>query len=103
MDKEYILRYLPLFEQDLMSARDYIAFDLQNPAAAMQLVEDTEAAILKRLKNPTDFEVYHSKKDRRYPYYRIYIRNFTVFYVVIEDVMEIRRFVYSKRNLSEII
>ena len=103
MDKEYILRYLPLFEQDLMAARDYIAVDLQNPIAAMRLVVDTETAILKRLKNPLGFEPYHSKKDRKYPYYRIYIRNFTVFYVVIENVMEVRRFVYSKRNLSEII
>ena len=103
MDKGYTLRYLPLFEQDLMAARDYIAVDLQNPIAAMRLVVDTETAILKRLINPLGFEPYHSKKDRKYPYYRIYIRNFTVFYVVIENVMEVRRFVYSKRNLSEII
>ena len=86
-----------------MAARDYIAFDLQNPVAAMQLLEDTEAAIMKRLKNPLGYEQYHSKKDRKHPYYRIYVRNFTVFYVVIDNVMEIRRFAYSRRNLSELI
>ena len=103
MDKKYKLRYLPLFEHDLMAVRDYIAFDLQNPAAAMRLVEDTEAAILKRLKSPLSYKSYNSKKDRKHPYYRIYIRNFTVFYVVIENVMEVRRFVHSRRNLLEII
>jgi len=103
MDKEYTLRYLPLFEQDLMTARDYITLNLQNPTAALQLVEDTETAIIKRLKNPLGFEQYHSKKDRKHSYYRIYIKNFVIFYVVIENVMEVRRFVYSKRNFSEII
>ena len=103
MHKKYNLRYLPLFEQDLTAARDYIAFNLNNPVAALKLVEDTETAILKRLDNPLGYEPYHSKKDRKHPYYRIYIKNFIVFYVVIENVMEVRRFVYSHRNLSELV
>jgi plasmid stabilization system protein ParE len=103
MDKEYTLRYLPLFEQDLADVRDYIAHTLKNPAAALRLIEDTDAAILKRLNNPLGFEPYHSSKDRQHLYYRINIRNFTVFYVVIGEVMEVRRFVYSKRNLPDII
>jgi len=103
MDKQYKLRYLPLFEHDLSAARDYIANNLQNPAAALRLMDDTEKAILKRLDNPLSFMPYHSSKDRRYPYYRIHIRNYTVFYVVIGDVMEVRRFIYSRRNLPEIV
>ncbi|MCL1817222.1 MAG: type II toxin-antitoxin system RelE/ParE family toxin, partial [Clostridiales bacterium] len=74
-----------------------------NPSAALRLVEDTERAIIKRLNNPLGFEPYNSAKDRKQLYYRINIRNFSVFYVVIGDVMEVRRFVYSKRNLSSII
>ena len=103
MDKQFKLRYLPLFEQDLASVRDYIALNLQNPIAALRLVEDTERAIQKRLKNPLGFEPYRSARDRKQPYYRINIRNFSVFYVVIGDVMELRRFVYSRRNLPEIV
>jgi plasmid stabilization system protein ParE len=103
MDDEYILSYLPLFEQDLAEASDYIAFTLHNPTAALRLVEDTETAILKRLSNPLGFKPYQSAYDRKQPYYRINIRNFSVFYVVIGNVMEVRRFVYSKRNLQEII
>jgi len=103
MDKRFTLSYLPLFEQDIAAVRDYIAVTLMNPAAALRLVEDTEKAILKRLNNPLGFEPYHSKKDRAHPYYRINIRNYTVFYVVIGNVMEVRRFVYSKRDLPQII
>ncbi|MCL2486629.1 MAG: type II toxin-antitoxin system RelE/ParE family toxin [Oscillospiraceae bacterium] len=103
MDKKYTLSYLPLFERDLAAARDYIAFDLCNPMAALRLVEDTDKAILKRLDNPLGFEPYHSKKDRKQSYYRINIRNYSVFYVVIDNVMEVRRFVYGGRNLPEIV
>ena len=103
MDKHFTLRYLLLFEQDLATARDYIALNLNNPSAALRLVEDTERAILKRLANPLSFEPYRSIRDRKLPYYRITIRNHAVFYVVIGDVMEVRRFVYSKRDIPRIV
>ncbi|GHV80248.1 hypothetical protein AGMMS49944_20390 [Spirochaetia bacterium] len=87
MDKQlYRLRYLPLFEQDLADARDYIAVTLQNPVAANRLVEETEKAIQERLSAPLSFKAYRSKKDRRHPYYRIYVKNFTVFYVVLYEM-----------------
>ena len=103
MDKVYTLSYLPQFEHDLAAARDYITFTLQNPEAALRLVEDAEKAILKRLGNPLGFQPYPSTRKRKHPYYRINVRNFAIFYAVIENVMEVRRFVYSKRNLPKII
>ena len=49
------------------------------------------------------FEPDHSMKERRYPYYRIYVKNFVVWYVVIDDegedkIMEVRRFLYNKQD-----
>ena len=103
MSKTFKLRILPMFEEDIAAVRDHIAYTLNNPLAALRLIEDTEAAILKRLGNPLGYKPYCSKFDLQYPYYRIHIRNYTVFYVIIEDVMEVRRFVYSKRNLPGIV
>lgn len=40
-------------------------------------------------------------RERQYPYYRIYIKNYVIFYVVLGNVMEVRRIVYSRRNLPE--
>lgn len=97
-NKSYQLRYLPLFEQDLISAANYITNVLKNEGAALRLVDDIEAAILERLNNPISFEPYHSIKKRDYPYYRIYVRNYVVYYVVIGDVMEVRRLIYSGRD-----
>jgi len=92
MDKQFTFSYLPLFEQDVAAARDYIAVTLMNPAAP--------CAWSKIL---IEFEPYHSKKDRAHPYYCINIKNYTVFYVVIDNVMEVRRFVCSKRDLPQIL
>lgn len=54
--KTYKLRYLPLFEQDLVSTAAYIADILKNEGAALRLLDDVETAILKRLHNPLAFQ-----------------------------------------------
>ena len=98
--KSYKLRYLRIFEQDLIAITNYITNVLKNEDAAIRLVDDVERAILKRLDNPTSFEPYPSLKKRDYPYYRIYVRNYVVFYVVIDDVMEVRRIIYGSRDID---
>ena len=103
MAKKYQLRYLPLFEQDLTAVREYISIKLQNPQAADRLVEETEKAIQKRLLTPDVFQVYPSKRRRLHPYYRIGVKNYSVFYVVIDDIMEVRRFLYSRRNIQDML
>ena len=78
-DKIYKLRYLPLFEQDLLDTVTYISKVLKNEEAAMRLINDVETAILARLNNPVAFEPYHSRKKREYPYYRIYVKNYVIY------------------------
>lgn len=103
MDKNFTLKFLPLFEADLNEIVDYISINLKNPVAANRLVNDVEAAILNRLSSPLAFEPYNSQNPHPYPYYRINVKNFSIFYVVIGDVMEVRRIVYSRRDLTKII
>ncbi len=97
-EKHYKLRYISLFEEDMNEIVDYITYRLKNPDAAERLVDDVENAILERLSFAESFESFHSIRERNYPYYRIHVRNFTVFYVVIENVMEVRRILYNRRN-----
>jgi plasmid stabilization system protein ParE len=103
MAKQFSLRYLPLFERDLATAWDYIAEKLHNPQAADRLVEETEQAIQKRLAAPLSFQVYPSQRKREHPYYRIGVKHYSVFYVVIDGVMEVRRFLYSRRNMRDVL
>ena len=102
-DKQYQLRYLPLFYEDMAEIVDYISNDLQNPDAALKLIDLTEQAILKRLDHPLSFQPIRSKRVRKVPYYRINVNNYAVFYVIIDDVMEVRRFLYSRRDIQSII
>lgn len=101
-EREYRLEFLPLFEDDLNEIVDYISVHLNNPTAAYRLVDDVQAAIRERLTCPEAFEPYPSARNRRNPYYRIYVRNHTVFYVAIGDVMQVRRILYSRRDFAEL-
>lgn len=107
--KIYKLRYLPLFEKDLSEIVNYIIYQLKNQSAAINLLYQIETAIITRLKNPESFEAYLSAKDRKYPYYRIYVKNFIIYYIVIDDeddqfkIMEVRRILYSKRDVRNLI
>lgn len=78
-DIQYELRYLPLFYRDLEEKVLYISDVLHNPKAANDLLDAVEKAILERLPIAESFELYHSLKERRYKYYRIYVKNFVVY------------------------
>ena len=103
MQNKYKLSYLPLFYEDLNEKVDYIAVEKQNVNAALDLVDAVEQAILERLPVAESFEQYVSKYEREHPYYRIYVGNFIVFYVVIDDggkqkTMEVRRLLYKGQD-----
>lgn len=101
VDKRYELRILPLFEKDLNEIIDYICNVLQNPIAAADMVEAVEKAIYERLTCAEAFEPYRSLRERRYPYYRITVKNYTIYYVVIGSTMEVRRILYSRRDIAQ--
>ena len=102
-NKEYQLRYTPSFDEDFTETVRYIAEVLQNPQAAEKLIDDTEKMIMERLKAPCAYQPFKSVRARKYPYYRINVHNYAVFYVVIDHVMEVRRFLYSGRELEQIL
>jgi mRNA-degrading endonuclease RelE of RelBE toxin-antitoxin system len=101
--KKYELRYLPLFFEELDHGVSYIAFTLGNTVAANRLLDEVEAAILKRLEDgPDSFEQVFSRKERKAPYYRIYVMNYVIYYVVLEErgkkIMEVRRFLHARED-----
>jgi len=101
----YDIKYLPLFEEDLAEIVDYIVVSLKNPDAARALLDTIEQSLLERASCPLSFEPFDSAKKRPMVYYRIYVKNFTIFYVVFEKdrIMEVRRILYSKRNVLNIV
>ena len=101
----YKLRYLPLFYDDTEKIVSYISKTLCNPIAARRLIDDIEKAIIERLESPESFPKYESLKPREHSYYKIRVRSFLVFYVVIEEenerIMEVRRLLYGRRSIEQ--
>ena len=72
------------------------------------MIDAVENAILQRLPVCESFEPYHSKKERKYLYYKIYVKNYVVYYVVIDDegrdkIMEVRRMLYNRQDRENIV
>ena len=108
LSKKYRLSYLPLFYEDLDEKITYITEKLKNPQAANDLLDKVEAAIMERLPVAESFEPYRSVRERRYAYYRIYVDNYIIYYVVIDDdpndlIMEVRRFLYNGQNREKFV
>ncbi len=108
LSKKYRLRYLPLFYEDLDEKVTYILEKLKNPKAANDLLVNVEAAIMERLPVAESFEPYYSIRERKYAYYRIYVDNYIIYYVVINDdpndlIMEVRRFLYNGQNREKLL
>lgn len=100
---KFSLRFTPKFVDDLDKIVDYISVNLHNPESAIKLANKIEKAIQKRLGSPLAFEPFKSNRKRKHPYYLIYVDNFTIYYTVIDDVMEVRRVLYGNRDSDNIL
>ena len=104
---EYHLSFLPQFSEDLNEVVSYITYKLKNPQAADDLINAVEDENNERLINPEAFEKYPSTRKRPHDYYRIYVKNYIVFYVILETesgkVMEVRRFLHTLQNKENLL
>ena len=103
MEKKYKIKYLPLFYKDLNQITDYIMYKLNNEIAANNFVDELENEINKRAYSPDAYEKHISAKKRQYTYYKIYVKNYIVFYTVKVDTVEVRRILYSRRNFDKLV
>jgi len=102
-NKKYYIKYLPLFYKDLNKITKYINHKLNNRIAADNLISEVKQKIEKRAYNPISYEKYSSSTKRKNIYYKLYIKNYIVFYIVKDNIMEIRRILYNKRNFDKLI
>lgn len=101
MKNKFELKYSPEFYNDFYAINLYIKYKLKNPIASDNLIKKVKKEIKRRLENPKDFEQYKTKKGN--VYYRIYINNYIIFYTITNNIMEIRRIIYSRRNFEKLI
>jgi len=97
------IKYLPSFQQELNAIVEYIMFNLEAPQAALNLLDELEKSILNLKVNPLSHRLYRPVKPIKTEYRVLTVKNYLVFYVVLEETIEIHRIIYKKRNLSQLI
>lgn len=100
-NNQFNIVYSPDFYEDLDSIISYIKDKLKNKIVANLLIDRIEKEIIERSKSPLSYERYKTKQDN--VYYRIYIKNYIIFYTIADNTMVIRRLLYSRRNLEKLI
>jgi toxin ParE1/3/4 len=98
----YEIRYLPLAMKDLTDITTYIADHSKAPKAAMDLLNDLDKSISRLEQFPYSCRVYQPIRELENEYRLLPVKNYAVFYVVKEKVVEIHRVVYAKMDLTRI-
>lgn len=97
------IRYLPLARKDLTDATTYISDHLKAPKAAMDLLDALDKSISRLEQFPYSCKVYQPIKVLEDEYRLLPVKNYAVFYVVKEQIVEIHRIIYAKMNLIKVI
>lgn len=95
--------YTELFRTDIKNVFNYIVNELDNPIAAERLMELIKEKIEERVKYPESFSVVKISKNKNRKWYRINVKNYVIFYTVENDIIAMRRFLYSRRNYKNFI
>lgn len=102
-NKKYEIRYLPTFISQLNNILYYITYELKNKIAADNFYNEAIKQIEIRSKAPESYQVFKTINYDKIKYYKINVKNFTIFYIVKDSVMEIRRIYYGQRNFDDLI
>lgn len=100
---KYAIKYTSTFVNQFDNILKYFINKLKNKVAAEDFYNEVIAEIEKRCENPESYEKYKSSRKRINTYYRIYVKNYTIFYIVKNNTMEIRRILYSRRNFDKLV
>ena len=97
------IKYLPSFQHDLNSIMEYITFRLEAPQAALNLLDEVEESINNLRMFPLAHRLYRPVRPLPTEYRVLTVKNYLIFYTVLEETIEIHRIIYKKRNLSQLI
>jgi len=99
----YKIKYLPIAQKDLRDITVYILDNLKSPKAAMDFIDTLDKSILRLKQYPYSCKLYQPQELLETEYRFLPVKNYLVFFVVIENIVEIHRIIYAKMNLERII
>ena len=102
-ENNYRIEYTEVFKIEIETVFRYITYELKNIIAAENLLQLADKLITERSKNPESYKSFKIKESSDYTWYRININNYSAFYTVKGNIMTMRRFIYSKRNIGNLL
>lgn len=102
-NNQYTIKYSSTFINQFNNILKYFVNKLRNKIAAENFYNEVIKEIEKRSESPENYEKYIGIRKRKNIYYKIYVKNYTVFYTVKDNVMEVRRILYSRRNFDKLV
>lgn len=99
----YKISYLPFALDDLKDIIEYITNTLESPRAAQNLRMKIDKEVLKLKANPFRCHIYMAPEKLKYEYRILNVNNYSLFYVVENNKVEIHRVIYSKRNIPQLL
>ncbi|MBI9014635.1 MAG: type II toxin-antitoxin system RelE/ParE family toxin [Clostridiales bacterium] len=96
MQRVYKINYLPLAEEDLHSIIDYVLMD--DPEYAIKLLEKFDESIDRLSEFPYLGTIPRDNYLAQMNYRILIVESYLVFYVFINDTIEIRRIISGKRR-----
>ena len=94
MMKQYRIEMTELAEQDLENAGDYIAYQLNNPAAAMRTMCGIRNQVNSLINFPERNELDEDELLAEIGVRKDYYRNYKIYYVIDEDIIYIVRILH---------
>lgn len=101
MPKLFVIRYLPIAQEDLNNIFDWIAKD--NPTRALAFVDKIDKRISALSHSSQLGRVPRNIKLREYGYRVLILDSYLVFYVIHERIIQIHRVVHASRNFEHLI
>lgn len=101
MKNKYNIKYLPIAEEDLMEIIDYILID--KPDYALTLLNKFNESIIRLENFPLLGSIPKDAFIAQMNYRILVIDSYLVFYVFVNDTIEIRRIINSKRNYDYLL
>ncbi len=98
MDKKYKIEYLPIAEQDLNDIFEYIMID--HPDAALRMANQIDESVLTLEAFPYMGSVPNDPRLQALHYRFLIVEPYLIFYVINDNIVEIRRILHGKRKYN---
>lgn len=101
--KKYNIEYSKESKEDLIKIKQYIKYNLQEPAIANKLISNIRKSIKTLKDTPEIYTIIDDDMIRKLEIRKLIVDNYIVFYRIKDYSIEIVRIMYGRRNWINLV